>query len=178
MCLICAGHNPTDPLTALDQHIVASDQVATAQYTLDQIAAQLATGFWGTGRSYSFQLDASRSLTYNVVGLTAPEQAIAIAALEAWTEVTGIRFIATIGAAQITFDNNDSGAYAQFRTSNGFIVNSFINIEQDWFLGLNINNYNLQAYMHEIGHALCLGHAGNYNGSATYGIDNHYSNGS
>ena len=42
--------------------------------------------------------------------------------------------------------------------------------------GTEINSYSFQTYIHEIGHALGLRHGGNYNGSATYGVHNHYLN--
>ena len=37
-------------------------------------------------------------------------------------------------------------------------------------------SYFFQTYVHEIGHALGLGHQGPYNGSSTYGVDNIYTN--
>ncbi|MFN5995837.1 MAG: M10 family metallopeptidase C-terminal domain-containing protein [Paracoccaceae bacterium] len=176
MCILCAIRDPKDPLAALDQHIDTDGAVLSAPWTLDQIANQLTNGYWG-GESYRFQLGTTRTLTYNVTGLSAAEQAIAVAALEAWSEVTGITFVASISAgAHLVFDNNDpNGAYAGFSTTNGWITQSNINIPADW-APLNLNSYMLQTYMHEIGHALGLGHAGNYNGSATFGVDNLYDN--
>ncbi|MCF6274550.1 MAG: M66 family metalloprotease, partial [Robiginitomaculum sp.] len=42
--------------------------------------------------------------------------------------------------------------------------------------GTGYNSYSFETYIHEVGHALGLGHAGNYNGNATYGTDNYYLN--
>lgn len=159
-----------------DQPQDGSLPVSLAPWTWDQIAYQLTNGYWG-GQQYKFALDASRTLTYNVSGLSEAERAIAVAALEAWSEATGINFVASLSSgADLIFDNNDgSGAYARSNYSGNTLTQSFINIPVNW-APLDLNSYMLQTYIHEIGHALGLGHAGNYNGGATFGIDNLYDN--
>ncbi|WP_245309240.1 M10 family metallopeptidase C-terminal domain-containing protein [Bradyrhizobium retamae] len=69
-------------------------------------------------------------------------------------------------------------------SGNGAISYQIINISTDWVTtdgGANdgktgIDSYAYQTYIHEIGHALGLGHQGPYNGSASYSTNAIYAN--
>jgi hypothetical protein len=46
-------------------------------------------------------------------------------------------------------------------------------VSTQWLLdyGTGLNSYSFQSYVHEVGHALGLGHAGDYNNTARYPYD-------
>ncbi|MBH1943974.1 VCBS repeat-containing protein [Erythrobacter sp. YJ-T3-07] len=147
-------------------------------FTNDQISDQLTSGYWG-GTTRRWNVAPGGTITVNLTGLTAEGQFLAREALNLWTDVTGINFSEITTSAQITFDDNESGAFAGGATSNGFFTgNSVVNVSTDWLAnyGTTLNTYSFQTYIHEIGHAIGLGHAGNYNGSANYPDDALYQN--
>ncbi len=81
---------------------------------------------------------------------------------------TGAYELSIQQAADITFGDMDStGAFAWSDLSGSTILRSYVNIADDWS-PLDLNGYMLQTYMHELGHALGLGHAGPYNGTASW----------
>ena len=154
-------------------------------YTTQQIANYLTTGYWQdigfTGMA--FNLGADHGLTVNLTGLTQEGRETARMALDAWTLTTGIQFFETNGPAEITFDDNQPGAFAFMSGSNGVAFSASVNVHTSWLssgAGTPFATYGLQTYIHEIGHALGLGHAGNYNGNGGYAEDgsgdNHYLN--
>ena len=140
-------------------------------WTMDQIATQLTQGYWG-GTQQSFTVGADGAITVNLTALNATYKGYALQSLALWSDATGIIFTETSGSAEVTFTQNPGGAWSSSATSGTRILNSTINVQSGWAGA----DYTLQTFVHEIGHSLGLGHAGNYNGSASYGVDNLYAN--
>lgn len=313
MCTLCQNfqpwaepcpHEETADINFAATESGGAESAELPVFTYDQIADQLTTGYWGASGPRSFDVSAGGTLYVDITGLTASGQAMARAALDAWSQVTGLNFVEVAGTpppatvfsevadaasgtataytmsvgddfigtlatgadrdavavfltlgqtvdiklsgegssptgdpylrllnsagsvvaqsddaigknsaitfqaaytgwhhvqassfddsfpgdyrisvrepslnADIVFDDANPGAYAGSSILGGTIQSSFVNIAPNWAGGENrIDGYYFQTYLHEVGHALGLGHAGNYNGSATYGVDNLYDN--
>ncbi len=157
--------------------ITIREETMPTNWTHDQIANYLTYGGWGDV-SYSWNVSPGNSITYDVTGLTETGKTLARTALLAWENVLGVGFTEVTSGGEIVFDDNQAGAWAQFSTWNGYIESANVNISTNWLssYGTDIDDYSFQTYLHEIGHALGLAHAGDYDGGATYGVHNLYLN--
>jgi hypothetical protein len=143
---------------------------------LDTIAAYLTTGYWG-GDAHHFDVSQSRTISVNISTLNPSEQTLARAALSEWTDIIGVTFKEVTTGGQIVFDHTEDPkgpiAATDANWSNGIINSAHVHISTSWVnnYGPGLNTYSFQTYIHEIGHALGLGHAGDYNNTATYSTD-------
>ena len=171
---------------ALNAAVVSSGEVYAAKpvASIATLADYLVNGFWQYNNLAAHHF-ASNTITFNISGLNSAEQFLALTALQAWSEVANISFVQTSGSANITFNHNGTmQAYTSGSWPGGLISSQTIDISTDWVTtdgGANdgktgIDSYAYQTYIHEIGHALGLGHQGPYNGSASYSTNAVYAN--
>ena len=101
-------------------------------HTYDEIADYLTDGFWGWSSSSprAFAIRPGGVLTANVTNLTEAGKQLARWALDAWSNVTGIRFEFTDGEADINFDDTyaGSGGQAWAISTNGKIISAHVNV--------------------------------------------------
>lgn len=156
------------------------------------------TDFITTGYFYHKTLSSQQTerafhkdtITYNVDDLAPKTADLAEKALDLWESVGDFTFQETPGdKGDINFKDDHlldfEGELA--RTSNWLKVSSGQNnpnkiakigtsrvqIDKDWIEtnGNSTDSYTFSTYVHEIGHALGLGHPGDYNGDADFGSD-------
>ena len=135
--------------------------------TYDEVATYLAEGYRDGRGSVAFDVVQGDALTVNLTELSDHHQRLATWALEAWTQVTGIRFVpVTDDSADITFDNTDGDiSRGSFIVMNGTIQEGFVSLAAGD--GDRSDNHTLFNLMHEIGHALGMGHPGPYDSTST-----------
>lgn len=171
--------------TETGQYTLTFDELPPlADFTIDQIADYLTSGSWAERTHNDGDGNTSNGTTISYffnASITAAEQTLAVAAMQDWASVADLQFVqtGTQAGADLVYENTDGGAYAATTRSGSTIISVRINVSQaDWIgtYGTDINSYSYQTYIHEIGHALGLGHGGPYNGSANYNSDAIYAN--
>jgi serralysin len=141
-------------------------------WSYSQIADQLTSGFWG-GDVHHFNVHQGGTLTVNLTALTDEGKFLARHALELWTDVIGVTFKEVATGGQITFDDKEEGAFTDGVWSGGITTSARVNVSIPWLTdyGWTLDSYGFQTFVHEIGHALGLGHSGNYNVEANFASD-------
>lgn len=141
--------------------------------SLQTLADYLAAGYWAEVGEPAHEW-ATGDLTVDLSGLTAAGRSLARMALDGWAMVADLSFAEVVDPlAEILFRDDEAGAWSSsvwWEGPDDRLDFADVNVGLDWLAtyGTAVGGYGFQTYLHEVGHALGLGHAGNYNGSAGF----------
>ena len=176
MCQICAQAALTGP------HPSAPAAAPLPWLTPEEVADYLTVGFWadflGRPGPFAFEPGPDRALSVDLSGLTGSGRDLARAALDAWGAVTGLSF-PEAPDADITFDDEEPGGFGgPSRLRGQTIERAEVNVDKGLIdrFGAEIGGRAYFYFLHEIGHALGLGHPGPYNADATFAGDATFGN--
>lgn len=112
----------------------------------------------------AFEIGDDNSISVQISGLSKAGQKLALHALDVWTNATGINFKVVKSGAEITINDDFASAYTNTEVDGNTITSASINISDEWLVnnGTGIYDYSMLTFIHEMGHALGLGHAGVY----------------
>ena len=127
--------------------------------------------------TYSFGIGAALPTGYEAFS-SAASQAGARAAMQLYTDISGIRFVESANPddADITYmfgiGSGNGGGWANFPSQGG----GYVQVGHvSWEPTMDAGTYSLRLLMHELGHGIGLHHPGNYNGdSAVYANADHF----
>ena len=121
----------------------------------DEIADYMSSA-WGGRTPSTYGYEPGGVLAADITALTEGDQQLARWGLEAWASVTGIEFGFVDSNADITFTNNPAHA----PTGGPGVVNVPLRSHDTDVVTIGSGRH--YVYIHEIGHALGLGHPGPY----------------
>jgi serralysin len=145
-----------------------ADPTPDHDVALDTLAAFLTDGYYDyyEEERRTFDLGADGAISVKISGLSKAGQKLALHALDVWTVATGIKFTVVRNNAEIVIDDDYASAYTNTEIDGNRITSAFINIADEWLVnnGSGIHDYSMLTFIHEMGHALGLGHGGIYGG--------------